>query len=384
MISDSAYIEAIKNCSKWNSRILGGRKRSKFVVYDQQTGVMQRPTEYLYRKAWDRQEPTNPTQVYTYTPSSWIKSKEICSDAIEMKHFLSSSPALSEAVNAFSNQNQSNNVATASGADAPTLQPETVPNTRGMKFEVMDDVSDMYDLEEPENDPSDEDEWGSKKRKRRANQGSAAGHGRPGRRPANANMNVSSSIPITAQAAPSSTTGNGNNDGNQSGSSSDRTFACHLCGARYKSRPGLAYHRIHVHQLENQPGSVVSPSMKGSDYCDFCLAGKAGDASKPAEDLISCHDCGRSGHPSCLNFTPNMVVSTKRYGWQCIECKSCTICGTSENDHQLLFCDDCDKGFHLYCLKPPLSAPPDTDWSCHLCVISFGSKASMTAGKAST
>lgn len=179
-----------------------------------------------------------------------------------MKHFLCSSPALSEAVNAFSNQNQSNNVAPVSGADAPTLQPETVPNTRGVKFvrrgqekarnnnknmdtqEVMDDVSDMYDLvrqpintprqrmvtlvlqEEPENDPSDEDEWGSKKRKRRANQGSATGHGRPGRRPANANMNVSASIPITAQAAPSSSTGNGNNDGNQSGSSSDRTFAC--------------------------------------------------------------------------------------------------------------------------------------------------------------
>ena len=39
-----------------------------------------------------------------------------------------------------------------------------------------------------------------------------------------------------------------------------------------------------------------------------------------------------SGHPSCLKFTPNMIISTKKYGWQCIECKSCAICGTSEND----------------------------------------------------
>lgn len=26
---------------------------------------------------------------------------------------------------------------------------------------------------------------------------------------------------------------------------------------------------------------------------------------------------------------------------------------------QLLFCDDCDRGYHMYCLKPPLSEPPE-------------------------
>jgi len=38
------------------------------------------------------------------------------------------------------------------------------------------------------------------------------------------------------------------------------------------------------------------------------------------------------GHPSCLQFTPNMIISVKKYPWQCIECKSCGICGTSDND----------------------------------------------------
>ena len=38
----------------------------------------------------------------------------------------------------------------------------------------------------------------------------------------------------------------------------------------------------------------------------------------------------------------------------CLECKTCTLCGTSENDDQLLFCDDCDRGFHMYCLLPPM------------------------------
>lgn len=39
-----------------------------------------------------------------------------------------------------------------------------------------------------------------------------------------------------------------------------------------------------------------------------------------------------SGHPTCLQFTPHMMISVRQYRWQCIECKCCTLCGTSEND----------------------------------------------------
>ena len=38
---------------------------------------------------------------------------------------------------------------------------------------------------------------------------------------------------------------------------------------------------------------------------------------------------------------------------------------------QLLFCDDCDRGYHMYCLKPPLHEPPEGSWSCHLCIIEY-------------
>lgn len=26
---------------------------------------------------------------------------------------------------------------------------------------------------------------------------------------------------------------------------------------------------------------------------------------------------------------------------------------------QLLFCDDCDRGYHMYCLNPPVAEPPE-------------------------
>lgn len=109
-----------------------------------------------------------------------------------------------------------------------------------------------------------------------------------------------------------------------------------------------------------------------STYCDFCLGDqRENKKTNLPEELVSCSDCGRSGHPSCLQFTPNMIISVKRYRWQCIECKYCSICGTSDNDDQLLFCDDCDRGYHMYCLSPPLITPPEGSWSCKLCMDEF-------------
>lgn len=66
-----------------------------------------------------------------------------------------------------------------------------------------------------------------------------------------------------------------------------------------------------------------------------------------------------TAHPSCMQFSQSLSTVVHTYRWQCIECKSCHFCGTSENDDQLLFCDDCDRGYHMYCLRPPLKHPPE-------------------------
>ncbi|XP_077995581.1 zinc finger protein ubi-d4-like isoform X2 [Glandiceps talaboti] len=167
----------------------------------------------------------------------------------------------------------------------------------------------------------------------------------------------------------------------------EKPFACHLCGRRYKNRPGLSYHMNHAHggvevsfDEKSQP-SPLEPAIQQAttrttpsgiaapnNYCDFCL-GDATENKKTgnSEELISCSDCGRSGHPSCLQFTTKMTSNVKKYRWQCIECKSCHLCGTSDNDDQLLFCDDCDRGYHMYCLNPPMSHPPEGSWICNLC-----------------
>ncbi|CAH8841431.1 unnamed protein product [Trichobilharzia szidati] len=110
--------------------------------------------------------------------------------------------------------------------------------------------------------------------------------------------------------------------------------------------------------------------------CDFCLGNeRLNKKTGQSEDMLRCSDCGRFAHFSCLQFTPNMITSVHTYRWQCIECKTCWLCGTSENDEQMLFCDDCDRGYHMYCLSPPLSEPPEGSWSCKLCVERFQSTA---------
>lgn len=117
-----------------------------------------------------------------------------------------------------------------------------------------------------------------------------------------------------------------------------------------------------------EPDNKASPSP----YCDFCLGDdRENKKTGTPEQLVSCSDCGRSGHPTCLQFTVNMIVSVRKYRWQCIECKCCSVCGTSDNDDQLLFCDDCDRGYHMYCLAPPLDTPPEGSWSCALCIKEF-------------
>ncbi|KAJ1914399.1 hypothetical protein H4219_004817 [Mycoemilia scoparia] len=50
----------------------------------------------------------------------------------------------------------------------------------------------------------------------------------------------------------------------------------------------------------------------------------------------------------------------------------CEVCKKSEDDEHMLICDGCDKGFHMYCLTPPLKTVPANDWYCDKCILTAG------------
>ena len=33
----------------------------------------------------------------------------------------------------------------------------------------------------------------------------------------------------------------------------------------------------------------------------------------------------------------------------------------------MLLCDGCDKGYHIYCVQPPIETIPEGDWFCPAC-----------------
>ncbi|XP_019721477.1 histone acetyltransferase KAT6B [Hippocampus comes] len=102
--------------------------------------------------------------------------------------------------------------------------------------------------------------------------------------------------------------------------------------------------------------------------CSFCLGTKESNRDKRPEELLSCADCGSSGHPSCLKFSPKLTSHVKRLRWQCIECKTCSSCRIQgKNADQMLFCDSCDRGFHMECCEPPISRMPKGTWLCQFC-----------------
>ncbi len=45
----------------------------------------------------------------------------------------------------------------------------------------------------------------------------------------------------------------------------------------------------------------------------------------------------------------------------------CEVCGDPEDGDHMLICDGCEKGYHMYCLKPKLKAIPEGDWFCKGC-----------------
>lgn len=61
-ISETAYMDQIRNCVKFNKKFNVDRRRHQS-FFDQQTGIAQRPNEYLIKTAADRHKPIRPTEV---------------------------------------------------------------------------------------------------------------------------------------------------------------------------------------------------------------------------------------------------------------------------------------------------------------------------------
>lgn len=336
-LNASTYRDAIENSSKYNNQLVKERQ-TRLPFIDHQTRVAQRDC-FLWMHRWERMPGFSHGVIYSYPSRKWLRKKR--SYLID--------PA---------EGNASNKECEGSNRDSNIVNVEKI-----VKNEINESSLDKYDLSkdnwlhdfEDESSPPDAGEIDE------VNSSDSSGEYTPRKRrkkrePIKRRRNQNSHHSQNQSTHPNSSQNQPQHSVPTSSASSQPT----------SSRNNL------ITETNEDIKPINKDKASPSKYCDFCL-GDSDENKKTAsaEKMISCSDCGRSAHPTCLQFTPRMVTSIKKYRWQCIECKSCAICGTSDNDEQLLFCDDCDRGYHMYCLDPPINEPPEGSWSCKLCITAY-------------
>lgn len=106
---------------------------------------------------------------------------------------------------------------------------------------------------------------------------------------------------------------------------------------------------------------------ENNDFCEVCQQGG---------EIILCDTCPKAYHMVCLE--PEMT-SPPEGEWSCATCvkkklieeeKNRKYCKTCKESGDLLNCDSCGNSYHMYCLSPPLYEAPDEDddeWVCQRC-----------------
>ncbi|KAJ3593771.1 hypothetical protein NHX12_006105 [Muraenolepis orangiensis] len=64
-------------------------------------------------------------------------------------------------------------------------------------------------------------------------------------------------------------------------------------------------------------------------------------------------------------MSEELVSVIQTYRWQCMECKTCTVCQQPHHEDEMMFCDQCDRGYHTFCVG--MNSIPLGLWVCKLC-----------------
>jgi hypothetical protein len=83
------------------------------------------------------------------------------------------------------------------------------------------------------------------------------------------------------------------------------------------------------------------------------------DGHTIVENAINCAPCHLPIHTS--DVTP--LLDRPRLNHYCEKCN------LIDDEHVMILCDSCNRGWHTYCLAPPLATVPTGDWICQDCIL---------------
>ncbi|XP_046885149.1 PHD finger protein 10 isoform X1 [Hypomesus transpacificus] len=136
-----------------------------------------------------------------------------------------------------------------------------------------------------------------------------------------------------------------------------------------KDRTGTSAKDATPRPGQQKPTLGYKPKVIANAICGICQKGKESNKRGKPEGLIHCSQCQNSGHPSCLDMSVELVSLIKTYPWQCMECKTCTVCEQPHHEEEMMFCDKCDRGFHTFCVG--VDSIPLGLWVCEVCDKGF-------------
>ncbi|EDQ89162.1 uncharacterized protein MONBRDRAFT_32594 [Monosiga brevicollis MX1] len=104
---------------------------------------------------------------------------------------------------------------------------------------------------------------------------------------------------------------------------------------------------------------------KINEWCSLCpnllaIAGPRRLVCSKCNTQAACHDCITNR----LNYSEEKYrICTTEWNWECLECRSCYVCG--KDSESVLLCERCDRGFDLACVyDPPLPTQADYCPTC--------------------
>ncbi|KAJ8719518.1 hypothetical protein PYW08_011693 [Mythimna loreyi] len=134
---------------------------------------------------------------------------------------------------------------------------------------------------------------------------------------------------------------------------------------------------------QTETASSIKEEPRGSDDVELCRVCKMrleANRKYTHERFLTCANCNAKLHPSCLELNADTIRKCREYAWQCAECKTCCSCRQPADDDKMLFCDLCDRGFHIYCVG--LDQVPSGRWHCVECAVCKSCGARSPAGAA--
>ena len=155
----------------------------------------------------------------------------------------------------------------------------------------------------------------------------------------------------------------------------DASVLCHVCKFRRLVHKWVWLARSSLLHCNDEEAEAARAAFKEAADREAAreaervawLAGGDSDEKKKVKSglprgLVSWREAVKSAKNAAQLAMAFYVLETSIAWDKSIMKASCQFCHGGENENALLLCDGCDKGYHTYCFKPPITKIPEGDW----------------------